>query len=530
MANTVRILLSVDGGKTVHSALMQVGDDAQKVGGHVGKLGSIMQGVFQGVGQAAFRAVETGIGKVVGVLEDSQRAFEEMQVSQGQMKVALQNNVVGFDGNTAAIERLMEARMRLGYDDEAQRSSFAILVGATKDVTKAEQAQMAAMDLARLKGIDLAEATSVITNAMGGRTAGLKKLGIETVKGATQEQILAAITKVAGGQAEAYAATSAGKLAAAHVKVREAEEKLGAITNKVVESVLPGLVDAFDNIVTAAGPVLDEVGKQMPGILAKVSQAFDWLSKNVLPVLADAFDWIGKNVIPALGVALQWIQQNILPPLAAVAQWFSKEVLPALSKAFDWIGKNVLPKLSAAFDWLNKNVLVPLGKTIDWIVVNVLPPISKALDWLAKNVLPPLGEAFNGLVTVVSAAMGVVMTVIQPVIDLIVALGGKLDDLIGKKKQATGGFMNSAAQNALWANASAGDMAKLPSTLQHFATGGVVRGPVGAPQLVVAHGGETVTPAGKSHGDIYFTVNNPVPEPVSASIRGLRLAMMGYVG
>jgi hypothetical protein len=36
--------------------------------------------------------------------------------------------------------------------------------------------------------------------------------------------------------------------------------------------------------------------------------------------------------------------------------------------------------------------------------------------------------------------------------------------------------------------------------MQKFATGGVVSGPIGAPQMVIAHGGETITPPGKTGG------------------------------
>lgn len=41
-----------------------------------------------------------------------------------------------------------------------------------------------------------------------------------------------------------------------------------------------------------------------------------------------------------------------------------------------------------------------------------------------------------------------------------------------------------------------------------FAEGGTVPGPLGQPQLVIAHGGETFTPPGKSSGSITFIFNN----------------------
>lgn len=43
--------------------------------------------------------------------------------------------------------------------------------------------------------------------------------------------------------------------------------------------------------------------------------------------------------------------------------------------------------------------------------------------------------------------------------------------------------------------------------LQGYATGGTVRGPIGAPQLAIVHGGETVTPAGESPSGANVTLH-----------------------
>ena len=283
----------------VTQSTSKIGKNFDEAAGHGSKFGGILSGIGAGIGMATFNMAAQGIGKVTDFLQDSEKAYQESIVSQAQMLTALKNNVAGFDGNTTAIENLMEARMRLGFDDEEQRSSFALLVGVTKDVSKAEEAQAAAMDLARLKGISLTDATNIITSAMGGRTAGLKKLGIEVEKGASQEEILAAITKVAGGQAEAYADTSAGKLVTAHIKVREAMEKVGAITDKIVQAVMPALADVFEKVINAVGPLLDQLGNDMPGILATVSGAVQGLWSVLQPIA----DFLSSTLPGAISTA-----------------------------------------------------------------------------------------------------------------------------------------------------------------------------------------------------------------------------------
>lgn len=556
------------------SATGNLGKHFDAASGHVSKFGGIMSGIGAGIGMAGFNLAVEGIGKVTDFLEDSEKAYQESIVSQAKLSTALKNNVPGWDGNTDAIEKLMEARMRLGFDDEDQRDSMALLLGATKDVSKAEAAQAAAMDLARLKGISLADATSTITSAMGGRTAGLKKLGIEVEKGATQEQILAAVLKVAGGQAEAYADTSAGKLTTAHIKVREAMEKVGAITDKIVQAVMPALADAFDDIVTAIGPLLDQIGEQMPGIMAAagkamdwvrvnvlppLSRAFDWIVKNVIPALVKGFDWIVKNVLPAMGKAFAWIEKNVLPPVMAILKVLAEQVLPALSQAMDWIVTNVLPPVVAGFQWISDNVMPKVGAVIDWIVTNVLPPLNAALDWIGKNVLPALGRAAQGAVTVIStqfdilkSAIGVVMTVFDGLKTGIGAIWGGITLVVKTAINGIIGYVNMliAALNAIqlhlhfsipnplggtlasanfdWAGFG---IAKIPTLHQ----GGIVPGVPGSDVLAMLQAGERVTSRAdmaKGGGQpISIVVHNPTPERASDSIQNtlLRLAATGYL-
>lgn len=48
-----------------------------------------------------------------------------------------------------------------------------------------------------------------------------------------------------------------------------------------------------------------------------------------------------------------------------------------------------------------------------------------------------------------------------------------------------------------------------------FQTGGVVPGPIGAPQLAVVHGGERIIPSGRGGGSIIININNPVVRQTS---------------
>ncbi|MFI5258304.1 MAG: hypothetical protein ACHQ01_01655 [Candidatus Limnocylindrales bacterium] len=503
---------------------------------HVGKFSSTMTGIFQGIGQAGFGLAETGVSKVIGVLGDSDKAFQDAQVSVSALTTAYQNAGVGYAANSDAMQKNLELGNKLGFSSDAQRNSLALLVGVTKDSDDAQNAMNDAMDLARLKHIDLATATDVVTKAMEGNTKGLKGYGIvvtpvttavdalkASTKNYTVEQLdvakaadkastatatLTDIEKVAGGQASAYADTSAGKLAAAHEKVTEAMVKLGAITDQISQAVLPVLADAFSNLMDALQPVLTELGKDMPGVIEKVRAGLSWITTNVLPPLTEAFNWWVTNILPVWRTAIEFITTKVLPPLAT------------------------------AFDNLLKNFLQPLGKTIGNITSAVLPPLQTAFGIFTNSILPALntalglaGDAFTGLGTVVSGVWSGISTVIKGAINVVI---GAIDTIIRgidaiqmhihfSIPNPLGGSL--ASMNFDWAGVN---LATIPT----LHSGGVMPGSPGSEGLALLQAGEKVTPAGKAGATFNITVYNAKPEPASTSVQRelMKLAALGYMG
>jgi hypothetical protein len=203
----------------------------------------IGRGFVQGLGLAgalgAANLAATAVQKLTSVMGDAIEAAIQEEASISKLDAALRANVASYDGNTDAIEETLAARMRLGFADDEQRDSLALLVAATKDETKALEVQAAAMDLARLKGITLKEASEALVKVEAGQFRILKSLGIQLPKNATATEALAAVQKVAAGQAEAFANTSGGKLLKAQIAQGEALEKLGGI-------ILPAFVEGTE--------------------------------------------------------------------------------------------------------------------------------------------------------------------------------------------------------------------------------------------------------------------------------------------
>lgn len=217
---------------------------------------SMKKGLAGGLGFGAALGtvglISTAVSEFTNVLGDANAAAMAEEESVARMDAALRANIDGWDGNTDAIERTLQARMKLGFSDDEQRESLSRLVVATKDVNKALEIQRTAMDLARLKRISLSEASDALIKVEGGQFRALKALGIELKKGATAEDALLAVRKAATGQAEAYANTNSGKLLKSQVKIGEVMEKLGGVTMPLVADGAEAAADAIEGLAGVA--------------------------------------------------------------------------------------------------------------------------------------------------------------------------------------------------------------------------------------------------------------------------------------
>lgn len=216
---------------------------------------AVLTGVGVGAGISAFNLLSSAVSGTVDFLKDAVAAGMEEEASIAKLTASLRANVPEWDGRTDAIERTMAAQINLGFSDDEQRTSLALLVAATKDAGKALDIQRTAMDLARFKGISLAEATEALTKVEAGSYRILKSLGVVLKDGATQTEALAAVQKVAAGQAADYASTTSGKLLVAQTKFGEKMDELGTMLLPVVSAgldLVTGGLDLLGGAVDAA--------------------------------------------------------------------------------------------------------------------------------------------------------------------------------------------------------------------------------------------------------------------------------------
>jgi hypothetical protein len=355
-----------------------------RVHGAAGRLG----GALRTLTKVGVLALAAGALAVIAALGGATKAAAAEAVGIARLQTALKANVKGYKGNSVAIEKLIEKREALGFADDAQRDSLTFLVTKYKSVEKAQKVQAVAMDVARLKGISLTNATALVSRAMDGNAKALKQLGIVLPKTATEQDRLTAVQKKAAGQAEAYGKTAAG-----------AQEAFGI----------------------ALGDVIEDIGQ---GFMPVMTAAFTWLRTDALPAI--------RSVIGAIS---KWAAENrplidqIRNTLVKVIGWVADKVQMVVK----WIGrvvgaitsnKDAMNVLATIWDAIGKAI----GVAVDFIG-RVIDVIARVVDKITSN--KDVMAAFATAWKVVGDAVGTVVGWVQTLVGWIEQALGLLGNLLG---------------------------------------------------------------------------------------------------
>lgn len=269
--------------------------------GHLQALGTeAKKGLFTGIGLSAgvmgWQAVGSAIENTIGYMKDAVGNALADEQSQSLLGAALEANVKHWDGNTAAIEDTIESRLKLGFADEQQREGLRILVAQTKDYNTALDLQRTAMDLARLRGMDLVTASTLIGKVYGGNIGILTRYGIQLKEGTTATEAITAVQKMATGQAEAYSRGVKGSMESLGIAFDEIQEKVGY-------ALLPTLKDLADWALNEGIPALDDLADHIGDLVDAVSvlwNIFLTLTGPARAITSFIFD-VGRNIAGLIG-------------------------------------------------------------------------------------------------------------------------------------------------------------------------------------------------------------------------------------
>ena len=259
----------------------------------MGKDSDVASGKISGLDKAS-KVATAGLlamgAAFVGFAAFGIKEANEAEQALNKLGVTLSNFGVNTPKVRKEIEDLTSSYVNLGFGGEEAAAGYDVLFRSTGDLEASQKLLATSADLARVKNISLADASSIVAKANQGSAKAFKEMGIELDTSLPKAQMLekgmSELSAKIGGQATAYTKTFAGQLAVTKEKFADVAETLG----------------------TTLMPYLK-------GFLDLITQTVDWVKKNSswLSILA--------GVILTVTVALAAYSATVKVTTAVTKAW-----------------------------------------------------------------------------------------------------------------------------------------------------------------------------------------------------------------
>ncbi len=171
----------------------------------------------------------------------------EAEQALNKLGVTLSNFGVNTPKVRKEIEDLTGSYVDLGFGGEEAAAGFDVLFRSTGDLEASQKLLATSADLARVKNISLADASSIVAKANQGSAKAFKEMGVELdtslPKAEMLEKGMAELSARIGGQATAYTKTFAGQLAVTKEKFADVAETLGTTLLPYIQRFMDLLTD-----------------------------------------------------------------------------------------------------------------------------------------------------------------------------------------------------------------------------------------------------------------------------------------------
>lgn len=393
------------------------------------KMGGVAKQAAVGIGAASAAA---GVLAAVGLAAAKAAADDERDTLR--LNAALKARGILTEDLSAAIAQQTSELAALGVTDDQVRAGIEVGSRFFKDQATILKANAVAADIAAVTGTDLAEVISTLGKGAKGQTRGLKALGIEVAKGATIQDILTAATLKYGGVAAEISGSASGKFAAAQIRVSEAFESLGY-------QILPVVADALDAFTKNVLPVLESALNAIGPVVRDIVRA---LFSALLPIIKNLSQFIERNVVPALASLGEYFSaaskvtkdtaaqlSEFVTPLVDIAKTLVTNLLPIIGTLVQFFKKDVLPAVQKVATAIIQNLLPPLVRLGKFIAEQVAPRVAKLVAFLAQQLGPVIATVANVLATTILPVLGklagfIVDTVLPAILGIVDAISGPL--------------------------------------------------------------------------------------------------------
>jgi hypothetical protein len=224
--------------KEVDGELDKMGKQAESAGGKISGIDNASKIATAGV--LAMGAAFVGFA-AFGIKEAN-----EAEQALNKLGITLSNFGVNTAATRAKVEQLTGAYVDLGFGGEEAAAGYDVLFRATGDLDKAQALLATSADLARVKNISLADASSIVAKASMGGAKAFKEMGItlDTTlpKAQAIDKAMAELNAKIGGQAVAYTETFAGQMVVMKEKFADVAETLGTTLLPYLKKFLDGII------------------------------------------------------------------------------------------------------------------------------------------------------------------------------------------------------------------------------------------------------------------------------------------------
>jgi hypothetical protein len=380
----------------VKGAQNEVEGFGSKMGGFAKKAGA----AFAAAGAAA--AAYAGVLLVQGV-----KSAIEDEAAQAKLATTLENVTGATKNQIAAVEDyISQTALANGITDDVLRPSLDRLIRSTKDVTKAQELQTLALDIAAGTGKDLKAVSEALGKAYDGNLGALKKLGVgideSIIKSKDFDAAAAALAKTFDGQASKQAETFQGKMARLTVAFDEAKETVGSYVLDALTPLVSGFVDKGIPAITDFAKTLGETLGPVFGDIFKV------VKEDLIPILVSWWEFLYEEVIPAIGRVVGPILEGLKSAFDKIKKAIednSTELEPfiaVLKKLWEFISKTLAPLLGNQF----KLALEAIGTIVAGLITgfsklvgfidNTINAVKRLIELIKNNpVVSGIGNIFD---------------------------------------------------------------------------------------------------------------------------------------
>ena len=358
-------------------------NEVEGFGSKLGKFGKVAGAAFAAAGAAAAAYA----GKL---LIDGVKSAIEDEKAQIALATSLKNVTGATDAQIAAVEsQITQTSLLTGLTDDELRPSLDRLLRSTQNVSKAQELQSLAIDVAAGSGKSLQAVSEALGKAYDGNFGALKKLGVpideNIIKTKDFDAAQQALAATFGGQAAAQADTFAGKMQRLQVAFDEGKETVGSFVLDAMTPLVSGIVN---NVIPAIGNLSDRIGK------------------NLKPVFDDIAVFVKETLIPNMKLLWDFLVNVLIPSIVKTVT----PIIKGLFSAFDSVAGAIKD---------NEDKLKPLFDLFKAIASFVVKTVAPAIGTVLGAALTAVGKILGGLISGFAQVLGVIEGVVNAIKNLV---------------------------------------------------------------------------------------------------------------